>query len=124
MLYKMFISRILLQLKNRAGVAECKAKLDVKPSQESKDKAPIFASELKDLDLEEEMEAKFKVKVKGEPMPEVAWYVNDTEVTSSEGIYVVTYEEGKCSLTIKSVTCDMNGKVTCKVYFVYTRNVL
>ena len=88
----------------------------MKASQDSKDKAPKFGSELKDLELEEEMEAKFKCKVKGEPMPDVTWYVNDTEVTSSEGIYVVTYEEGKCSLTIKSVTADMNGTVTCKVH--------
>ena len=89
----------------------------MKASQDSKDKAPKFGSELKDLELEEEMEAKFKCKVKGEPMPDVTWYVNDTEVTSSEGIYVVTYEEGKCSLTIKSVTADMNGNVTCKVHY-------
>ena len=106
---------MIFQLKNRAGVAESKAKLDVKQSQESKDKEPKFSSDLKDLDLEEEMEAKFKCKVKGEPMPDVTWYVNGMEVTSSEGIYVVSYEEGKCSLTIKSVTTDMNGKVTCKV---------
>ncbi len=102
------------QVKNRGGVAESKAKLDVKPAQDSKDKAPKFTSDFKDVEVEEEMEAKFKCKVKGDPMPKVTWFVNDKEV-SSEGPYTITCEEGKCALTIKAATMDMNGKVTCKV---------
>ncbi len=86
----------------------------MKQAQESTDKAPKFSSDFKDVEVEEEMEAKFKCKVKGDPLPDVKWFINDTEVTS-EGPYVITYEEGKCTLTIKSVTRDMNGKVTCKV---------
>ncbi len=108
----------IFQLTNRAGNAESKAKLEVKESADKHDKSPTFGSDLKDVEIEEDMEARFKAKIKGVPAPDIHWFINNEEVTSSEK-YDITFEEGKAQLVIKSVTITMTGVIKCKVHFAW-----
>ncbi len=62
------------------------------------------------------MEARFKAKIKGMPAPDVHWFINNEEVTSSEK-YEITFEEGKAQLIIKSVSTKMTGVIKCKVQY-------
>ncbi len=52
--------------------------------------------------------------MEGEPTPEVTWLINGKEVAPSDDA-VMAMENGKAMLTLKGVTPDKAGEVTCKV---------
>ncbi len=53
-------------------------------------------------------------QVKGEPTPEVQWFLNDKQLQPSEFV-VMTVEDETVTLTLKHTTPDMAGEVKCKV---------
>ncbi len=52
--------------------------------------------------------------VSGTPKPDVSWYLNGSQLGPSDAIIIVT-EEDKVTLTLKGITPDKAGEITCKV---------
>lgn len=78
------------------------------------DSAPQFSSNLEDTKAKEGTDVKLTCAVEGEPTPEVTWLVNGEELKPSDGVIMVV-GNGKATLTLKGVTPDKAGDVTCKV---------
>ena len=48
-----------------------------------------------------------------EPVPDVKWYFNEKEITSTQHI-TVTFEQGVTTLTITNVVIEDTGEYMCK----------
>ncbi len=83
-------------------------------SEPTADHAPQFTSQLENTKAKEGADVKFACAVDGEPTPEVTWLINGQQVAPSDGV-VMVMENGQAMLTLKGVTADKAGEVTCKV---------
>ena len=112
-----FVATICLQLKNKGGEVESKAKLDVRapsPIDTSKDYQPGFETALEDHLVAEGAEVRFTCKVKGHPMPDAKWFLDGTELKNSKE-YKITAEEGTLTLLVRLARKDHTGNIVCQV---------
>lgn len=76
--------------------------------------SPQFVVIIEDLKTEEGSEAKFMVKVRGEPTPEVMWF-HENEPIKDDDIYkIMAGEEGEVVLYLPEVFIEDAGVYTVK----------
>ncbi|ESO07120.1 hypothetical protein HELRODRAFT_191066 [Helobdella robusta] len=90
-----------------AGTARTSANLKVKASQ-PKVVAPELLRHLKSADAPEGTSHIFDCHVTGVPFPEITWYKDEVPITSSND-YVITCEQGRCTLKVKKLSRDLHN---------------
>ncbi|CEF63660.1 Hemicentin-1 [Strongyloides ratti] len=106
-------SRITIKAENSFGVGETSASIGVEKIRAQK--KPEFMSDIPPQTIREGDSLTTKVIISGNPDPFVKWYINnqlvckteDTELTSSQGVY---------SMTIHGCSTDMTGTIKCVAY--------
>ncbi|KAI8485777.1 hypothetical protein Bbelb_364870 [Branchiostoma belcheri] len=81
----------------------------------SKEEPASFIRVPKNCSVLEGEPAAFDCKVVGEPAPEVAWYFNDVELSSSERCRVEMSESGVCTLEVQESRVTDAGWYSCTV---------
>lgn len=80
-------------------------------------RAPTFVKKLSDVNVPLNGEAVFTIEFDSNPVPDVKWFRNGTELTASGRYKIVTKpEESKSTLTFTDVwENDNNAKISCEV---------
>merc|ERR1719244_817290 len=80
-----------VEFSNRAGDKKMSTELKVHSMEELK--IPKCLTDLKDKKANKGAKTFFNVKVRGEPLPEVKWYLNDKEIVDDGGIFKISFKE-------------------------------
>uniref|UniRef100_A0A183ILB8 Muscle M-line assembly protein unc-89 n=1 Tax=Soboliphyme baturini TaxID=241478 RepID=A0A183ILB8_9BILA len=95
---------------NKAGRVSSNCSLTVKPK--TPPRKPEFLTSLSSVSLFEGDSLKFKLKIVGQPKPEVKWYINNRLIVSAEDV-TLTYDSEECGMDIADVCTEMNGCIKC-----------
>ncbi|KAL3997510.1 Immunoglobulin I-set domain family protein [Acanthocheilonema viteae] len=106
-----YAGTILCRAENSVGRYETKAKLTV-ISGEKKKRAPEFIEKLADVNVIEESNAIFEVRIEAEPMAKLKWFLNEKELTESDHIKIREFD-GSWKLEMNKVTIEENGIIRC-----------
>ncbi|XP_039306302.1 uncharacterized protein LOC105193639 isoform X2 [Solenopsis invicta] len=99
---------------NIHGSVETSAILTVKEIiTEEQPSAPVFTKELQPSFTREGCSHKLECTVKGNPLPTVQWYKNDTNIDNSPD-YVITYNNGEAVLKFDEIFLEDKASYTCK----------
>ncbi|XP_037089116.1 titin-like isoform X2 [Pollicipes pollicipes] len=99
---------------NAAGVAETRAKLTVREAAAEEELAPpIFTRQLTDARAREGRAIQLTATVTGNPLPVVSWLRDGACVDASHD-YVITYNNGECSLRIEEALLQDQGVFVCR----------
>ncbi len=79
-----------------------------------KDEKPYFLRKMRDFEVFEGDSARFEVKVKGEPEPDVTWFKDDVEIKESRKYVFDFDDDGLCILVIKECTEKDDATYECK----------
>ena len=74
---------------------------------------PYITSRLEKIDCVEGMPVKFRCKIESQPLPEIAWCLNDKDIIN-DGNYFFYSDLEEYYLSIPWTTPNMSGKVTVK----------
>lgn len=74
--------------------------------------APYFTKIMEDVTVTDGSEVTFEVIVVGNPMPEVRWYVDGTEIRD-EPEYEIMYDDGVAILILLEVIPEDEGEYVC-----------
>lgn len=85
---------------------------DLAPPDDASMGPPKFTKKLSDLTINDGEKLELKVKVEGDPEPQITWSKGDKILTSSE-VMELKYKGGKATLTIKEVFPEDEGEYTC-----------
>ena len=98
--------------RNESGSASSTAELLIKKEATK----PIFKETMKDVEVSEEEEGRFDVRVSGRPVPMVEWFKGSTKIEDAGKFILIDdeVEEDLFSLIIETVTPDDVGSYTCK----------
>lgn len=80
---------------------------------EEQPNAPIFVKELQPSLVREGCSHKLECTVKGNPLPTVQWYKNDSNIDNSPD-YVITFNNGEAILKFDEVFLEDKALYTCK----------
>ncbi|CAJ0570275.1 unnamed protein product, partial [Mesorhabditis spiculigera] len=69
--------------RNEHGQAESRCRLSVEPQEDDSVSAPTFLKDIEDQTVKEGQEAIFETTVRGNPNPEVSWYINGHKMDGS-----------------------------------------
>lgn len=96
---------------NELGTASCSAELLVNEA----DRKPEFTEVMKDIEVAENEEGRFDVRLTGSPKPAVQW-LKETDKIEDAGKYILIddEEDNLFSLVIDDVSPDEAGTYTCK----------
>lgn len=96
---------------NELGSASCTAELLVNEA----DSKPEFTEAMKDIEVAENEEGRFDVRVTGSPKPAVQWFKGTKKIEDTgKYIFIDDEEEDLFSLVIDDVSSDEAGAYTCK----------
>ena len=76
--------------------------------------APEIVLNIEDLTIKEGDSASLKVKVKGQPVPEITWYHADEPIKTDDVYKVVPGEEGESTLELPEAFPEDSGVYTVK----------
>lgn len=116
--YKLKISQLTMddegnygvEFTNRAGDKKLSSELKVHSLEELK--IPKCMADLKDKKANKGAKTFFNIKIRGEPIPEVKWYLNDVEIVDSEVMKIsVKEDEHVYRLDILDVQSNTAGKI-------------
>lgn len=97
---------------NELGAASCSAELLVNEA----DSKPEFTEAMKDIEVAENKEGRFDVRVTGYPKPAVQWLKGADKIEDAGKYILIDDEEDDLfSLVIDDVSPDEAGTYTCKV---------
>ena len=104
-----------VEFTNRAGDKKLSTELNVHSQEELR--IPKIMSDMKDKKANKGAKTFFTIKIRGDPLPEVKWFLNDEEIVESD-IFKITFNETEYSyrLDILDVQSSTAGpiKVTAK----------
>ncbi|RUS90390.1 hypothetical protein EGW08_001885 [Elysia chlorotica] len=100
------------EAKNEAGTAKCKAELFVEEKPQEKAEAPEFIKVPEKVTVREHDNAKFLVKVIGQPKPTVSWLKATEPLLDADLYRVETYEDTHC-FEINDTELQDAGSYTC-----------
>ncbi|XP_018309581.1 uncharacterized protein [Mycetomoellerius zeteki] len=99
---------------NIHGSVETSATLTVKEIiTEEQPNVPVFVKELQPSFAMEGCSHKLECTVKGNPLPTVQWYKNDTNIDNSPD-YIITFNNGEAVLKFDEVFLEDKASYTCK----------
>ncbi|XP_018338023.1 PREDICTED: titin-like isoform X4 [Trachymyrmex septentrionalis] len=99
---------------NIHGSVETSATLTVKEIiTEEQSNVPVFVKELQPSFAIEGCSHKLECTVKGNPLPTVQWYKNDTNIDNSPD-YIITFNNGEAVLKFDEVFLEDKASYTCK----------
>ncbi|XP_018360288.1 PREDICTED: titin isoform X3 [Trachymyrmex cornetzi] len=99
---------------NIHGSVETSATLTVKEIiTEEQPNVPIFVKELQPSFAMEGCSYKLECTVKGNPLPTVQWYKNDTNIDNSPD-YIITFNNGEAVLKFDEIFLEDKASYTCK----------
>jgi len=78
--------------------------------------APSFIMELKDLTVSDGYQVHLECKVTGYPRPQIKWYVDGMELSSSEDFQITYQEDGYISLFINDALPEDEGEYLVEAY--------
>ena len=105
------------QVSNSGGTIESSATLDISVKvQESQveDYPPGFTATLEDHSVTEGVAVQYSCRVKGNPFPEVTWFLDGTELSHSKE-YKITRKDDNLLLVILAPTLNQSGTIVCQV---------
>ncbi|GFT85528.1 obscurin, partial [Nephila pilipes] len=104
-----------LTAKNPLGETSSSGKLGVSGKEsDSPPRAPCFVSPIGNLTVKEGEPIRFEAQISGNPLPDIAWTVNDRPLTPSDNT-LITFDGEKAILEIRSSTPDHIGTYQCKL---------
>ena len=96
---------------NELGSASCRAELLVNEAASK----PEFTEAMKDIEVAEDEEGRFDVRVSGSPTPTVQWFKGSKEIEDAGKFILIDDEEDDLfSLVIDKMAADDVGAYTCK----------
>ena len=105
------------KVSNSGGTIESSATLDIHAKvQESteEDYPPGFTSTLEDHSVTEGSAVQYNCRIKGQPFPEVAWFLDGTELKHGKE-FKVTMKEDNLLLVILCTSLNQSGTIVCQV---------
>ncbi|GFS00818.1 titin [Elysia marginata] len=100
------------EAKNEAGSVKCKAELFVDEKPQEKNEAPEFIKVPEKVTAREHDNAKFLVKVIGQPKPSVTWLRDNQPLQDTDLYHLETFEDNYC-FEIKDTEMEDAGPYTC-----------
>jgi len=76
--------------------------------------SPEFVISIGDIKVQEGKSTTFTVKAKGQPAPEIQWFVNNELITTDEVYQVIPGEEGESTLLLSEAFPEDSGVYTVK----------
>lgn len=95
---------------NESGSASCTAELLVNEPASK----PEFTEAMKDIEVAEDEEGRFDVRVSGSPSPTVQWFKGTKKIEDAGKFILIDDEDDLFSLVIDKVASDDVGTYTCK----------
>ena len=105
------------KVSNSGGTIESSATLDIHAKvQESteEDYPPGFTSTLEDHSVTEGSAVQYNCRIKGQPFPEVVWFLDGTELKHGKE-FKVTMKEDNLLLVILCTSLNQSGTIVCQV---------
>ncbi|RUS90384.1 hypothetical protein EGW08_001879, partial [Elysia chlorotica] len=97
------------------GELESACSVVVRPPE--KMEAPVFVTELHDMEVEEGDKLELDVRVKGTPPVDVYWYHNDVAIARENSRFTLaSLDQSVHTLTIPRATRDCSGQFVCEAY--------